>query len=294
MIRRFGAPSTRITAALAAAVVAAVLLVPGAAQSGCGAQEAPCNVETGTYHAVVPQGVPVGAVMFLHGWGSSGEGSLRMTGMVNSLTRRGYAVIAPDGTPREGRSGRRWSFHPDLPAARDEFAFLAAVKADAAARFGFDAQNMILSGFSVGGSMASYVACSRPALFAAYAPVGGGLWRPHPEACTAPVSLFHTHGWSDGVVPVEGRAVRGQDALDPQALVQGDVFETLQIWRAVNGCVHFRADRFETEGRYWRRAWDRCRPGSRLELALHPGGHAIPRGWAEMMLDWYEAGAQSN
>ena len=75
---------------------------------------------------------------------------------------------------------------------------------------------------------------------------------------------------------------------DPAAVVQGDVFEALSIWRDTNGCFQLKADSFVTEGPFLRRKWERCLPGSALEFALFPGGHVIPEGWAEMALDWFE------
>ena len=54
----------------------------------------------------------ISAVVYIHGWGGSGAGALRNAGMVSALLERGFAVIAPDGVPREGRRGRSWRFHP--------------------------------------------------------------------------------------------------------------------------------------------------------------------------------------
>jgi len=260
----------------------------GQGQAACLGQEAGCAVEGGQYHAVAATGAAKGALVFLHGWGSSGTGSLSMRGMVQSFTEAGYVVIAPDGVPREGRSGRSWNFHPDWPSSRDEIDFLATVIDDAAPRFGFDRDKVLLSGFSIGGSMASYVACQSPELFAAYAPVGGGMWRPHPATCQGPVRLLHTHGWADGTVPLEGRVLRGGTLQDADPLVQGDVFATFETWRLANRCENHKPDRFEIADRFWHRAWERCAPGSALEFVLHPGGHAMPRGWAEMALTWFE------
>ncbi|MEM0946396.1 MAG: PHB depolymerase family esterase [Pseudomonadota bacterium] len=239
----------------------------------------------GSYHIAVPEAPagPVPAIMFLHGAGGSGASSVRPGGMARVALERGYAVIGPNGMDRPGRFGTGWSFHPDRPKQRDEMAFLTGVRDDAASRFGIDRDRVILAGFSIGGSMASYIACTDPAAFAAFAPVAGSFWRPHPEDCAGAVRLLHTHGWRDRTVPLEGRPLGGG------RIYQGDVWHAMLVWRAENGCDGMRADTFETEGRYWIRRWDACTPGTALEFALHPGGHGIPQGWAAMTIDWFES-----
>ncbi len=266
----------------------ALIVAAQSAQANCGAAPEACALGEGTYHISLPVGPPKGAIMFLHGFGGNGDASLRPEGWAGKALARGYAVIGPDGTEMTGRNGRRWSFHPDLPQDRDEVAFLMAVRDDAAARFDLDRDQMVLAGFSIGGSMTHYTACAAPDAFAAYMPVAGAFWRPHPDACAGPVRLLHTHGWTDTTVPLEGRVVRGVDVNDPQAFVQGDVFHAMHLWRQVNGCVQLRADRFVTEGQFLRRAWDRCAPDTALELALFEGGHRVPDGWIDMALDWRE------
>lgn len=254
-----------------------------AAQAGCGADPGPCVVDGGTYHAALPSpsDTPAPAVVFLHGLGGSGEGTLSNTDMVGALLARGYAVIAPDGLPRAGGTERAWAFHPDRPGPRDEVAFLAEVADDAAVRFGLDRDAMLLSGFSIGGSMATYAACAAPATFRAYAPVAGSFWRPHPARCAGPAALFHLHGWTDGTVPLEGRVLRSGAA-------QGDVFAALEIWRRTDGCAQ-PPDAFAVRGDVQLRSWTACAPGVRLDFGLHPGGHTVPPGWADMALDWFEA-----
>lgn len=262
-------------------------LAAGAADAACGTDPGACTLPGGTYHVVLPAPGPSAApssppaVVFLHGYGSSGEGTLRNTGMVKALLARGYAVIAPDGQPRPGMQGLSWDFHPDRPARRDEGAFIRAVADDAAARFGLNRGAMLLSGFSIGGSMASYLACATPGAFRAYAPVAGSFWRPHPAGCAGPVALLHTHGWKDGTVPLEGRALGS-------GFVQGDVFAAMQIWREAGGC-RLQPDRHDLRGDFQLRGWTLCRAGARLDFALHPGGHSVPAGWADLALDWFEA-----
>lgn len=269
-------------------LAAALAIGTSPAFAGCADQDTACEVELGSYHARVPDGPIKGAILYLHGFGGTGQGALRSKEWVNTALDRGYVLIAPDGLPYTEGRGRGWSFIPGRPKLRDEPGFLQSVRDDAASRFGFDADQVILSGFSIGGSMTSYMACEVPQSFAAYAPVAGGFWRPHPTECAGPVRLLHTHGWTDRTVPLEGRVLRGRDANDPDALMQGDIFHTLRMWREVNACNQLRADRFVTQGDFMRRAWDRCTEDSALEFALFPGGHVVPDGWAGMLLDWYE------
>ncbi|MBA3909353.1 MAG: polyhydroxybutyrate depolymerase [Rhodobacter sp.] len=260
------------------------------AKAGCGPAAEACSLPGGSYQLALPEGAgPFPAVVFLHGYGGTGSGTMSNTGMVQTLLARGYAVIAPDGQAMThgdgddngGGNGRSWDFLPDRPATRDEVAFIKSVADDAAARFDLDRQRMLLAGFSIGGSMVSYLACKDPQAFAAYAPVAGSFWQPEPTACAGPVRLLQTHGWSDLTVPLEGRAIA-------EDFVQGDVFQAMQTWRETSGCGT-RPDDFSAPGEFRVRSWTDCQPGARIDFALHFGGHSIPKGWATLALDWFEA-----
>lgn len=258
--------------------------IAGTAQATCGPDPDACLLEDGAYHVVLPDtetsATPM--VMFLHGWGSSGEGTLKNSGLVNSLLARGYALVAPTGSRSVGSgNGHGWSFYPGWEG-RDEIDFLQRVRVDAAERFDLDKDHAVLAGFSGGGFMVNYLACAEPAAFTAYAPVSGGFWRPHPTECAGPVQLFHTHGWRDTTVPLEGRFLGGG------RFQQGDIFAGLEIWRAANQCPDEKATDFSETDAFWRRAWTGCAPESALEFALFPGGHSVPPGWADMVLDWFE------
>lgn len=255
----------------------------------CAGDKAPCSVgqgiQAGEYHLTLPDGSSPQsgwpAVVFLHGWGASGAEMMQKAKMVSDITERGFAVITPEGTPRDGRNGRQWLFHPNHRSGRDEGAFLRTLSDDAAQRFNLDRGTMILAGYSIGGSMVSYVACENPKSFAAYAPVAGNLWRPYPQSCAGPVDLFHTHGWSDGTVPLEGRSV-GRD------ITQGDAFHAMSIWRDTNNCTQHNPNDFDRRDIFLIRSWTNCDSGKSLAMALHPGGHIVPDGWADMMLDWFQ------
>lgn len=262
-------------------VIAAV--TSGVAFAECEGDNEACEIASGTYHIQLPENHSENTptVFFLHGYGSSGQASMRNKRIAEPLLERGYAVIAPNALKRPGRNARAWNFHPEFHHERDEASFFKDVKDDAVKRFGINQDNMMLAGFSIGGSMTAYIACSYPSLFKAYAPVSGNFWRPHPTECKAPVKLFHTHGWRDSTVPLEGRHIT-------EEFQQGDAFYAMNIWRQANLCVQPRANKFSTTGQFMRRKWTDCGPNSALEFALFPGGHTVPEGWAGMVLDWAE------
>ena len=105
------------------------------------------------------------------------------------------------------------------------------------------------------------------------------------ESCAAPVDLFHTHGWTDRTVPLEGRP------LANGLLVQGDVFQSLFILRETNGCGNRQPDEapVDAEQTLLNRVWSNCSGARQIDFMLHPGGHGIPKGWLDRALDWFEA-----
>ncbi|SLN16297.1 alpha/beta hydrolase family esterase [Ruegeria meonggei] len=248
----------------------------------CADQVGLCETPSGGYHIELPEDENPPLVVFLHGYGGSGTGTMNNRGMVEPLLARGYAVMAPEGLERPDRGGTKsWNFYPGF-GERDETAFLTEAVQDAASRFGIDPERTVLGGFSAGAFMVYYLACAAPETFSAYVPVSGGFWRPHPEACDGPVRLLHTHGWTDNVVPLEGRLLGGG------RFHQGDIFAGLEIWREANECVDTKPSGFSTTDQFMRRRWTTCADGSALEFALFPGGHNVPQGWSDMMVDWYE------
>jgi polyhydroxybutyrate depolymerase len=273
----------------AIAAVLALLSSTFPALANCLDQTGPCKIDLGEYDIMRPEGaegkVPV--VMFLHGYGSNGAEVFRNTGMVNAIMARGYALIAPWGRDELGNDGTDWSFHPAYHETRDETVFLRAVLDDAAAKYGVDRDHVLMAGFSIGGSMTAYAACEDPTLAKAYAPISGNFWRPYPSNCAGPIKMLHTHGWTDTTIPLEGRFLGPSDGAASK-VAQGDIFHSMELWRAVNGCTEMAADAFAIDGNFWHRRWKRCAPDTALEMVMWPGSHAVPTGWADMVLDWFE------
>lgn len=267
-----------------AAVLFAALWYASMAHASCGPSSTEaCEIASGAYHLVLPDNPDNAPVaLFLHGAGSNGANVMRNTRLVDAFLDRGFAVLAPSALPRRpGASGGVWSFYPGWNG-RDEPAFFQAAVADAAAQFGTSDDRVLLTGFSAGAFMVTYLACDTPNGFPAYAPLAGTFWEPLPSDCAGPVKLFQTHGWTDKTVPIEGRPLRNGTWL------QGDVFASLEIWRRANDCPSMAPDEYKTTGTFMRRSWTDCAQDSALEFALHPGGHSIPAGWVDMVVDWFE------
>jgi polyhydroxybutyrate depolymerase len=241
-----------------------------------------CSVELGEYSASLPEGAgPFPVLLHLHGMGGSGRGVAR-GGTARAALRRGYALIAPTGWQPSSRHPKNWGVADGRDYTRDDIAFLRQVLDDAASRWPIDRERVLLSGFSRGGSMVWDVACRAPDLARAFAPVAGAFWDRLPERCARPVDLFHTHGWLDRTVPLEGRR------LADGTLTQGDVWASLFILREINGCTARQPKTSRVKDGNWWRHWTDCRAG-RIDLMLHPGGHSLPKGWVDRSIDWFEA-----
>lgn len=271
------------------AAIVATLLAMAAPAGACGEADAGCAVPLGSYHAITPAGSPPASgwpvVVHLHGYGQSGRQVIGDERLTTRLLARGYALLAPNGLA--GADGRPsgWSFGNLRPEARDEAAFLRQILDDARVRLPIDRRRLLLTGYSIGGSLAWYIACEDPALATAYAPLAGGFWRPHPGRCAGPAAILHTHGWRDLTVPFEGRRLRPD-------LAQGDIAAGLALWRVTNRCQTFQPDGFSGDAGFWQRHWTRC--DAPLSLALHAGGHELPEAWPDLALDWLEAVAAAS
>jgi len=279
-------------ACLARAVLlcaAGLALAPGeparAADAPCDADAPACEIAGGRYFVRLPAGPgPHPAVMFLHGYGGSGDGALRAPARLGPLIAGGWAVIAPDGARRGADGPRGWNAMA-WPQGRDDVAFLGAVADDAARRFGLDRARIAASGFSAGGMMTWRLMCDAPDAYVAFAPVAGTLWKPIPARCAGPAPLLHVHGTADTVVPMAGRSLGGG------RIVQGDLTEALAMLRASMGCAEpGRAGLPPAAPADWQgETWADCAGRGAITLLTHGGGHVAPRGWAEVALAFFAA-----
>jgi polyhydroxybutyrate depolymerase len=240
----------------------------------------PCEVAGGRYLALPPPGwngsAPLAATLFFHGWRSSAATFAQDPAFTAAFAAEGVLLVLPDGL------NGTWAHQGSPSTARDELAFLDAVRADLLARWRVDPDRTLVTGFSQGGSMVWDLACRRGRDYRAFAAISGAFWEPLPRSCDGgPVDLLHVHGTADPVVPMAGRWIRN-------TWKQGDVMEGLAVLRRADGCdapprpATMRADlRCEV--------WDGCASGREIELCRHEGGHVMPEGWVGLVHAWMRA-----
>ena len=262
------------------------LLLPGAAHARCSSGgEDICATENGHYRIRLPQGFgPHPTVVYLYGsTGNSGE-IINNDAFIRAFVSRGYAVIVPaalDIKYNDGRDSGWFLRNERHRKPRDEIAFVDEVLRDAETNYLIDRNRILMAGMSRGGFLTWEIACHRPDLAQAYAPVAAGYLGGMPERCQAPVRLLHTHGTADKTVPFEQ-----QKAWYSGGARLRELDDALDTIGETGGCTT-RGPTTRRNG-FERSDWQDCGPGASVGLLVHNGGHTIPRGWIETVVNWFE------
>ncbi|MEM8878108.1 MAG: alpha/beta hydrolase-fold protein [Pseudomonadota bacterium] len=260
-------------------LIGGVACTSDARASECGG-ELPCQIEGGEYRIALPEGHdhadplgrPLGAIMFLHGWRGSAAGEMNNGALRAVAEKYGLAFIAPQGAEST------WSYPSSPSQHRDEFAYFSALMDDLKTRFGINSDRVLLSGFSMGGSMVWYLACEMPDRFGGFAPIAGAFWEPQPQSCSGPVDyMLHVHGTSDTVVPINGRPIGDR-------WQQGDVYRSFSMLETAGACAVNQpvSDPDAVRGLSCTMDW-RCNGAGQtsMRLCLHDGGHIVRSEWLD-------------
>lgn len=252
----------------------AMMSLGGEVALACGA-DSDCMIGDRLYRIRMPEGhdgsTPVGAVVFMHGYRGTAQGTMNNASLGKAVSDLGLALIATKSASGD------WDI-PNSPSEDKltELDYFDRLLEDVTARFPIDPARLMATGFSAGGMMVWTLACERGDRFGGFAPISGTFWAPIPESCaSAPVDLLHIHGTDDQIVPLGGRAI--------QSTSQGSVFDALALFVRLGD---FGApERISASGLTCER---RTNPGGKfLELCLHSGGHSfktdyVTRAWHEL------------
>ncbi|WP_420586978.1 alpha/beta hydrolase family esterase [Ruegeria sp.] len=257
----------------------------------CGGVGLPCKIADREYNVLIPKGTgPFPAVVFFHGSGGSGSQVIQNLNLVRPMLERGYAVIAPTALEIQYRNGPGTGWVWDTQRnERDDFGFVADMLGDALNRFSIEPTRIVTAGHSRGGSFSWYLACADvDDRLQAFAPIGGTLLREQPGACgSSPLDfdMFYSHGYSDTVIPFQGIGswLGGSGYMGAIEIAIRFAHEA--------GC---QADELIAAEGYDKRIMSDCPSGLSLSVIGYQGGHGIPVGWSNLMLDWFEEVTGSN
>lgn len=286
-------PYSSLGVALASAAL--TVTAPKAAHaSGCGGTARAGEIDVAVLHAgrsrsvhvYVPTGYdanwPTPLLLNLHGSGSTGKKQFVLSGLSSSADLHNVIIVSPDGgIPTE--TVFLWHV-PGVPTvagtipgdrAPDDTSYLLAA-VDAVARYVcVDFARVYSTGFSGGGRMASWLACSRAHRIAAIAPVVGlragratdeDTMKINLDSCrpTRPIGIIAFVGAMDRTNPIEG----GEGLRWGYSMLQA-----LQRWGVLNECRTTQATIWIKSFRY-RQGYSGCLNGVRVEAIVdRDGGH---------------------
>ncbi len=170
-----------------------------------------------SYRLFIPQGLDAATaaplVIALHGGLATGEIFARQTGFDVVAQARGFIVAYPDGLGRVWNAGRCCG-----NSQSEDVAYIRALVAALKTRLRIDAGRVYGMGFSNGAMLAHRIACEAPELFAAIAPVAGGLMVDVCRSRTA-VSALMIQGRLDTRIPWDGGRFDGSYRPSMQEMV---------------------------------------------------------------------------
>ena len=159
-----------------------------------------------SYHLYAPAGLPEYAplVFVMHGYGGSAGGIREYSQFDQLAERKGFAVCYPQAVMGTD-SLRSWNAgysNPDV----DDVKFLSALARHLQEQFGLSRKNTFCTGMSNGADMCYVLACQRPDIFSAIAPVAGCMMESTLLKCNHPdgIPVFETHGTDDQITLYQG------------------------------------------------------------------------------------------
>lgn len=148
-------------------------------------------------------------VVCFHGAGASAQFVIDHYGVLEEAKSRGWIAVFPEGTGLLSGTGafglQTWNAGDCCGYAKlndiDDVGFFEDLLLDLSSEYPANLDQVCATGMSNGAMMTYRLACERPDLLAAVAPVAGSLESDLP---TAPVPILAIFGLLDPIVPLEG------------------------------------------------------------------------------------------
>jgi polyhydroxybutyrate depolymerase len=177
---------------------------------------------------------PMPMIIDWHPLFGSATGQRGGSGYLQIADRDGVIVAWPTGLDNA------WNVGPCCTYSRevDDVAFGRAIVELVKSRGCVDPKRVFATGFSMGGGLSHYLACTSADVFAAVVPASFDLLTPDEQTCepVRPISVLSFRATNDLIVPYEGGA-----SMPPNGAATTIHFEgaegTMARWAEMNGCT---------------------------------------------------------
>jgi polyhydroxybutyrate depolymerase len=236
--------------------------------------------QTRTYLLHVPANYdakkPTPLVVAYHGFSMTADMMPLFTGLTKKANDAGFLVAYPNGTGYL-QAWNAGGFPGKLAKTVDDVAFTTKVLDEIATVVNVDAKRVYATGMSNGAMMCYRLAAELSDRFAAIAPVAGTMAIEKAEP-KRPVPVLHFHGAADGLVPLNGVALKNSSAVKILSLD-----DTINAWVKIDHCqpdpitayVPAKTGKLQISQKYYPPGAD----GAEVVLyLLQGGGHVWPGG----------------
>lgn len=159
------------------------------------------NGRSRVYYLHIPKNIGKNAplVFVLHGYGGTAKEMIEFSGMNNVADKNGFAVCYPQGNfGADNKNSWNAGYSNDNV---DDVKFLTELAAFLQKKYVLSKQNTFCTGMSNGADMCYVLACKRPDVFAAVAPVAGCMMENTFDNCNpaTTIPVFEIHGTDDEI-----------------------------------------------------------------------------------------------
>lgn len=188
------------------------------------------------YYVYKPAGLADNAplVLVLHGYGGKAKGYFPE--MLDCAQKNGFAVVIPQGAPdNKPKPGWIVGYPSQEGVKTDDVAFVSKLVLKVCKDYKLDKKNIFVTGMSNGGEMCYILACLKPDLFNAFAPISGLQmeWAYRKYTAKKPVPIMELHGTEDTTSRWEG---------DPENKYGWGKYLAVPLavsnWASINRCTH--------------------------------------------------------
>ncbi|MFT4565991.1 MAG: poly(3-hydroxybutyrate) depolymerase [Saprospiraceae bacterium] len=191
------------------------------------------------YHLHIPDNLPKQAplVIALHGYGGSAKGTMDYSGLNEIANKNRFAVCYPQGVYGKDEKNSWNAGYSNLDV--NDVKYVTKLTVHLQETHSLSESNTFIVGISNGGDMSYLLACQRPDMYRAIAPIVGCMMESTYDGCNniRPVSILHVHGTADKITEWDGD-------MDYFIKSKGyrSVHNTFDYWSRKNGGTNISID----------------------------------------------------